>query len=115
MNTDNRISTRYSFVERIILVTPTKHQLITDSVNISTGGVFLVTDEPLPVGTCGYLKIMVGLSDMKKEINSKFIVSHTAQSDYDREGMGVEFVDMPKDERVLLEELIGQVSGNSQN
>lgn len=110
MNTDNRISTRYSFVERIILVTPTKHQLITDSVNISTGGVFLVTDEPLPVGTCGFLKVMVRLTDMKKEINSKFFVSHTTQSDFGAEGMGIEFIDMPEDQKALLEELIGQVS-----
>ena len=113
MSTDYRISPRYSFVERILIMTQTEQQLITDSENISTGGVFLVTDEPFPVGTCGYLKLLVGLSDMRKEINSKFIVSHTAQSDYGSEGMGVEFVDMPRDERVLLEELIGQISGNS--
>ena len=113
MSTDNRISSRYSFVERIILVTRTEQQFITESENICTGGVFVVTDEPMPVGTCGLLKIMVGLSDMKKELNAKFIVSHIAQSDDGSEGMGVEFVDMPRDERVLLEELIGQVSGNS--
>jgi c-di-GMP-binding flagellar brake protein YcgR len=111
MNTDNRIIPRYSFIERIILVTQTEQQLITDSENISTGGVFLVTDEPLPVGTCGFLKLMVGLSDMKKEIDSKFIVSHTAQSNFGAEGMGIEFIDMPGDHKVLLEELIGQISG----
>ena len=109
MSTDNRISPRYSFVERIILVTPTERQLITDSENISTGGMFLVTDEPLPVGTCGFLKLMVGLSDMKKEIDSKFIVSHIAQSDLGNEGMGVEFIDMSGVHKVLLEELIGKI------
>ncbi len=110
MSTDNRISSRYSFVERIILVTRTEQQFITESENISTGGVFVVTDEPMPVGTCGLLKIMVGLSDMKKEIDSKFIVSHIAQSDYGKEGMGVEFIDMSGAHKVLLEELIGKIS-----
>ena len=110
MSTDNRISSRCSFVERIIVVTPTEQQFITDSKNISTGGVFLVTDEPLSVGTCGFLKMIVGLSDMKKEINSKFMVSHITQPETGIEGMGVEFIDMPGNERVLLEELIGDIS-----
>jgi Tfp pilus assembly protein PilZ len=109
MSTNNRISQRYSFVERIILMTHTEQQFITDSENISTGGVFLVTDEPFAVGTCGYLKVLVGLSDMRKEINSKFIVSHITQPESGAEGMGVEFIDMPGDEKVLLEELIGQI------
>ena len=110
MSTDNRISHRYQFVERVILLTQIGQQHITDSENISTGGVFLVTDEPFPVGTCGLLKIMVGLSDMKKVINSKFIVSHITQPESGVEGMGVEFIDMPGDEKVLLEELIEQAS-----
>ena len=110
MSTNNRISQRHSFVERIILMTHTEQQFITDSENISTGGVFLVTDEPLAVGTCGYLKVLVALSDMRKEINSKFIVSHISQSDSGAEGMGVEFIDMPGDQKILLEELVGQIS-----
>lgn len=110
MSTDNRIRSRYHFVERVILVTQTERQHITDSENISTGGVFLVTDEPFPVGTCGFLKMVVGLSDMKKEINSKFIVSHITQPEFGPEGMGVEFIDMPGNEKVLLEELIGKIS-----
>ena len=110
MSTDNRVSHRYHFVERVMLVTQIGQQLITDSENISTGGVFLLTDEPYPLGTCGLLKIMVGLSDMKKEINSKFIVSHITQPERGTEGMGVEFIDMPEDEKVLLEELIGQIN-----
>jgi Tfp pilus assembly protein PilZ len=110
MSADNRISTRHSFVERVIVVTSTEQQFIADSENICTGGMFLVTDEPFSVGTCGLLKMIVGLSDMKKEINSKFVVSHVTQHESGAEGMGVEFVDMPENERVLLEQLIGDIS-----
>jgi uncharacterized protein (TIGR02266 family) len=72
-------------------------------VNISQGGVFIRSREPLPVGTEVDLKFTIILDDFET-IEGQGRVVRTVD-DGDDAGMGVEFTEMNESSREVIEEV----------
>lgn len=106
MKEENRKHPRIVYVQLVTLSTVYGRSYITQSENISMGGVFLVKDNPLPVNTRGTLAIKFDIATIKKEISSSFRVTHNALSQKGTPGMGVEFIDMSEDDKLILKEVL---------
>jgi len=77
------------------------------SIDISVGGMFLRTDHPRPEGSMIYLQF--ALRDGSKLIEGLGKVVRVNPGGTDRPaGMGVEFVNLDEDSRVLIEEIVSQ-------
>ena len=80
--------------------------------NIGKGGLFIKTPNPLPEGESFILKLKLpGLVEALK-INCEVIWVNKDESRTDMPvGMGLKFVDMDKNERLLLDKYIGSIIG----
>lgn len=77
--------------------------------NISRGGVFIATEDPLPIGTSLELRIRMGdsgrLIQLKGEVAS---VNTGADLKSEEHGMGVRFAGLSHEDEVIVKELYGQ-------
>ena len=80
--------------------------------NIGKGGLFIKTPNPLPEGESFILKLKLpGLAEALK-INCEVIRVNKDESRTDMPvGMGLRYVDMDKNERLLLDKYIGSIIG----
>ena len=80
--------------------------------NISKGGLFIKTNNPLPEGESFILKLKLpGLVEALK-INCVVVWVNKDESRSDMPvGMGLRFVDMDKNERLMLDKYIGSIMG----
>ena len=77
------------------------------ATDISTGGMFLRTDQPRPEGQMIYLQF--ALRDGSKLIEGLGKVVRVNPPGGDRPaGMGVEFVNVDEDSRALIEDIVAQ-------
>lgn len=79
------------------------------SINMSTGGIFVETSDPLPEDTNLYVKFM--LPDVSAPITCKGKVAWTNEPDKQKSsgmpsGMGMQFVDLPLDKMHVIREYI---------
>src|SRR2546427_155610 len=72
--------------------------------NISAGGMFIGTREPHPTGSMIYLQF--GLSDGSKLIEGLGKVVHVNPPDHAVPGMGVEFVNLDRGSKALIDQII---------
>lgn len=81
--------------------------------NISTGGLFIRTDKPLPQGEQFLLRLQLPeLSDPLK-IDCEVVWARSASRATEREpaGMGVKFIEMSKKDTESLQHYLGRISG----
>jgi len=74
------------------------------AVDISTGGMFIRTQEPHPIGSMIYLQF--NLADGEKLIEGLGEVVHVNASPHPVPGMGIEFVNLDKGSRRLIDRII---------
>ena len=72
--------------------------------NISMGGVFIRTRNPLPVGT--RLNIKFNLPNLGQIIETTGIIVHLVHAGDDAHGMGLYFDDLDIDNKELIDKLI---------
>jgi type IV pilus assembly protein PilZ len=84
---------------------------ITDwAVNISQGGIFINTRNPLPVGTTVRLIISLPDTSFPFDLTGRVTrVSEFANPDNQVPGMGVEFVDVDRDKRARIERFVDRL------
>ncbi len=79
--------------------------------NLSSGGLFIATQRPLPPGTM--LRMEISNPDTRQLIKLKGRVMwdrHVSISSTERRGMGIQFEDIGATERTRIEELIKKLS-----
>jgi uncharacterized protein (TIGR02266 family) len=77
--------------------------------NISRGGVFIATDDPLPIGTSLQLRIHVGESERTLEIAGEIVTVNTgADMKSSERGMGITFTTRSEADESLVKELYGK-------
>jgi type IV pilus assembly protein PilZ len=77
------------------------------TTNISRGGLFLRTEEPLPVGT--RVKLLLSLPDMPApfELMAQVVRVHEpGRGNGEERGMGLEFVDVGEEKQAQLEHFV---------
>jgi molecular chaperone DnaK len=74
------------------------------AVNLSAGGMFVRTRKPQPLDTMVYLQFR--LEDGVKLIEGLGKVVHVNSPEDPVPGMGIEFVNLDKDSRALIDEII---------
>lgn len=76
------------------------------TTNISRGGLFLKTEDPLPVGT--RVKLLLSLPDMPApfELMARVVRVHEPGRGAEEGGMGVEFVDVDEEKQAQLEHFV---------
>jgi type IV pilus assembly protein PilZ len=80
---------------------------ITDwAVNISRGGIFINTRNPMPVGTIVKLKISLPDAAFPFDLTGKVIRMAPHIEGGETPGMGIEFVDIDEDKAVRLERFV---------
>ena len=80
------------------------------AVNISRGGIFINTRNPLAVGSV--VRLIVSLPDaaFPFDLTGKVIRTHAADSTGDQvPGMGIEFMDVDEDKRARLERFVDRL------
>ena len=105
MSQEQRKYPRFPSIEMITVITEDGKSFISKSDNLSIGGVFLITEKPLPPGTEGVLSLMIDTGKGKKEISSKFKVVHNNSPQKWLTGMGVEFIDLSDEVKAIIPEL----------
>lgn len=75
------------------------------SMDISTGGIFISTPEPVQIGS--EVKLSVKLPD-KEEFEVKGIVRWMAENDskHGKSGMGIEFVELDDDQKKMINDIL---------
>ena len=74
------------------------------AANISAGGMFVRTRTPNPLGSMIYLQFK--LKDGQKVIEGLGKVVHVNPPEHAVPGMGIEFVNLDRDSRKLIDEII---------
>jgi len=108
-NSDKRGKERVSIEERVTLTFQNIEKFVTEHAdNISLGGMFIKTSNPLPTGTKFNLELFIGGEEKKisgigevvwtKEFSSK--------SDERPSGMGIKFVSLYGKSKAVIKELI---------
>ena len=105
MSQEKRKHPRFPLIEMITVVAEDGKSFIAKSENLSLGGVFLITENPLTPGTEGVLRLMIDTGKVKKEISSKFRVVHNNSPQKWLSGMGVEFFDLSDEVKEIIQEL----------
>ena len=83
--------------------------------NISMSGLFLRTDEPLPVGTRGNVLIVLECGDDRIEVRAECKVSRVVDSKSGQlSGMGLEYVALDPDSSIALYNVVRYQGGLSQ-
>jgi type IV pilus assembly protein PilZ len=74
--------------------------------NISLGGVFIQSKNPLPIGT--RLKIKFALPELANPIETTGVVAHVVNLDDegDMHGMGIRFADLDPESKKLIDKLV---------
>ena len=106
MDQEKRNNLRYSYIETVTILHIENRAVIVKSENLSLGGVYLITDKVLPIGTQGQVILIVNKEDKKTCISAKFRVAHNQKSQEGFSGMGVAFTEIPRPEKKVLEDLI---------
>lgn len=71
--------------------------------NISMSGIFLRTEDPLPVGTTGRITITLTCGESRLEIKGECrVVRQEAAGGEEMAGMGLEFTDIDSDSSINL-------------
>ena len=76
--------------------------------NISIGGVFIRSSQPLPVGT--RLKVKFNLPNLEDIIETTGIIVHLIRTGDDTHGMGLYFDDLDVDSKKLIDKLVSSES-----
>ncbi len=101
---DRRIDARRSINREFASVDEFIHEYVT---NISRSGVFIRTDDPLPIGTRVSLSFTVILDDLETiEGVGEVVRCVPAGPDGEPSGMGVVFVELTQVSRDLLERIL---------
>lgn len=102
---NQRKETRAPLVEMVTVISSSGKSFISHSENLSTSGIFVVLDDPLPVGEHGLLSVIFDGQSRKQEIHYKFEVTHTHSTCNGSIGMGLRFLDLTEGEKQLLKAL----------
>jgi len=105
MGQEKRKYPRFPLIEMITVTTQDGKAFIAQSDNLSLGGIFLITGEPLAPGTEGVLTMMVNMGGEKKEISCRFKVVHNNGPQKWLPGMGVEFIDLSDEAKAIIPKL----------
>ena len=106
MGDERRMNVRYPYIEQVTIITLTGKSCIVKSVNLSIGGVFIITDEYLPLDSEGSITIVVNQNNEKKCVSAEFIVVHNDDFPQGKKGIGIEFTNIDIENKRLLRELI---------
>lgn len=80
--------------------------------NISQGGIFIVTNEPMPIGT--HFVFNLHVTDLKEPLNIKGTVRFVAKPGGQREpGMGIEFDYADDKEKTYVHSVVKQLMEDS--
>lgn len=72
-------------------------------LNISSGGVFIITDKPMPIGEHIKMQFHIPHNKMLVELNGRVVwVNKENNNKYPR-GMGIEFVNCPEESKKMLD------------
>ena len=104
MNINKRIRNRVEFAVHVSLEVDGKTTSYPASQDISMGGVYVLTDSPLPVGTEGGCSIVLEFGDQRRSICAEFDVVRVVESEteIDKPGMGIQFTDLDTDPSLTL-------------
>ena len=83
--------------------------------DISRGGVFIRSKQPLPVGTKVNLKFSVILDDFETIEGEGEVVRMVQGSEDEPSGMGVIFTELTDDSRSLIEEIVRRNEEQAEN
>jgi uncharacterized protein (TIGR02266 family) len=109
-NPDKTVSARRAerLQHELLVAYRTVDGFITDwAVNISRGGLFINSRNPLPVGSI--VKLIISLPDQAFpfDLSGKVIRSQPYEPGVDQmSGMGIEFVDVDEEKRTRLEKFV---------
>ena len=106
MKSDKRNHPRQNFVKKVTLITLKERVYIFQSENLSISGMSLVKENPLPIGTEGFLSMIVKNDDIIRKINSRFRVVHHQPGSDGAAGIGIEFVDMEAEHIDFLKKML---------
>ncbi len=110
MNEDSRDKRGAARLEHPVLVAyRTVDRFLADfGTNISEGGIFVNTAQPLPVDTP--VKLLVSLPDQEIPCEMLGRVKRVQEpSEYDTPGMGIEFVDLDLDTQERISKLVSSL------
>jgi uncharacterized protein (TIGR02266 family) len=113
MTNDTRERRRHTRVSAKVLIKyGNAEQFFSDYVqNISRGGIFVPTNNPLPQGTC--LQISFSLPYWDRLIETEGLVVHSVRSDPEKgaqpSGMGIQFQALSEDNLELLDKYVNSL------
>ncbi len=96
--TSPRLPVRFS-----VMMDDGEHFDIVTAVNLSTGGLYIRTNEPLPPGTEVFLTPVGNAGEVLETLRARVV--WCADDKTGRRGMGIQFVDVPAD----MESSVGSV------
>lgn len=76
--------------------------------NVSRSGVFVRSDDPLPVGTRVNLKFSVVVDDLEIIEGVGEVVRVVVPGGHEVPGMGVQFIELSEPSRLLIERIIAK-------
>ncbi|MFQ5432793.1 MAG: PilZ domain-containing protein [Nitrospinota bacterium] len=103
---DRRKLGRVPFTINLALTTGGRTMTYSETHDISTGGIFAVTDDPMEVGTMGDFVIRLGSEDAQGiEIKGGFeVVSHSGKDGL--RGMGIHFMEIDEESSIHLYNIV---------
>lgn len=98
---NKRLRERVSFTTFVILTIGKTKRKFTETRDVSMNGLFIETEDPIPVGDEGQIELFLNFGESKKIIKSKFRVLRVVPPKIDKEalpkGFGVELFDFEGD------------------
>jgi len=105
MGSERRVRNRVDLKMLVQFRLDTRDEFLRDyAVNVSTGGMFIRSRDPHPVGSNVYLQFK--LSDGEKLIEGLAKVIHVNPPSHPVPGMGVEFVNIDAESQALIDGII---------
>lgn len=107
-----RKHSRLPYIRQITVITQDEKTFISKSGNLSPGGIFLVTGTPMPVGTNGFVLLLIDSDEKNLEIKTRFSVCHHQATESGDKGMGLKFHNMSESDQQALKEYLDAIESS---
>lgn len=91
------------------MITSRERRWLAECRNLSVGGVFVVTDDPLPEGAEGLLVLTAKRDGRVQDLAAGFRVARVSRPPAEVPGMGLQFTRMEANTRRALEALVANL------
>ncbi|MFZ5759043.1 MAG: PilZ domain-containing protein [Thermodesulfobacteriota bacterium] len=109
---EKRKRPRVEFVVRAVFETEDQRRTDHECRDISMSGIFLRTTEPLPVGTVGWLTIVLECGEERIELRAQCRVIRVVGAESGRPfGMGLEYLSLDPDSSIALYNVVKHQGG----